>query len=244
MGQVFRRVVVAEGDALDRAGVCAIVRQHVGVSETFCVSSFSELTTALESAVDWCCVALDLSLPGLNGVHGITLLRQQHPSARLIVMSRQTDRATALAAIAAGAHGFVPKDMAVESMAGAFTLVIDGHVFLPDHVAELVGNDAALGESDVLNLETLLTARQQDVLQLLAKGRANKEIARDLGISESTVKVHLVAVFRLLGVRNRVGAARVLQGWMRANEAGPRSALTSSNAPHNRRESDRLSHAA
>jgi DNA-binding NarL/FixJ family response regulator len=132
MGQVFRRVVVAEGDALDRAGVCAIVRQHVGVSETFCVSNFSELTAALESAVDWSCVALDLSLPGLNGVHGITLLRQQHPSARLIVMSRQTDRATALAAIAAGAHGFVPKDMAVESMAGAFTLVIDGHVFLPD----------------------------------------------------------------------------------------------------------------
>jgi DNA-binding NarL/FixJ family response regulator len=244
MGQVFNRVVVAESDALDRAGVCAIIREHLRVSETCCVSDFSELSAALHSAVDWSCIALDLTLAGLNGVHGITLLRQQHPGARFIVLSRQSDRATALAAIAAGAHGFVPKDLSADAMAGAFALVMDGHVFLPDHVAELVGGDAASRDSGALDLDTLLTARQQDVLHLLAKGRANKEIARDLGISESTVKVHLVAVFRLLGVRNRVGAARVLQGWMRANETAPRAAQGSASFAHNRRQSDRLSHAA
>jgi DNA-binding NarL/FixJ family response regulator len=129
-------------------------------------------------------------------------------------------------------QGFIPKAYSPDVMLSAIRLVLAGGVYIPPlllsnaqaqgwqpgdpRVALMAGNSAHGSPSNALDgLRKLLTERQIDVMRLLSQGKPNKLIARDLGISEGTVKIHLAAIFRALNVRNRVEAvvaSRKLQG--------------------------------
>jgi DNA-binding NarL/FixJ family response regulator len=164
------------------------------------------LCTKLGSTTNWAMVVIDTHLLDLSGVASVLQLRQQFPLCRVALMSDYPDRESIIAAIAAGAHGYVPKNIPAEEMANAFKLILDGHVYVPDYLADVSGF-AQNNSADIPQIAAFsLTPRQQDVLEQLHRGLSNKEIANALAISESTVKVHLVSIFRILGVHNRIGA--------------------------------------
>jgi len=170
---------------------------------------------------------IDLTMPGADGYSHIAELRERLPALPIIVLSGVEDPDVMRAAIDLGALGFIPKAYSPDVMLSAVRLVLAGGVFVPQMMLSgmshqpagvpVAAADTAGGarSTSLDQLRGLLTERQIDVLRLLSQGKPNKLIARDLGISEGTVKIHLAAIFRALDVRNRteaVVAARGLAG--------------------------------
>ena len=121
-------------------------------------------------------------------------------------MSGSEQRQDVLDALAAGAFGYIPKSLDPEAMVAAFQQVLNGGIYAPTLLLTEPAKTYEPSPSIDANIIAMLTPRQCDVLRLLGKGQANKEIARALDISEGTVKIHLAAIFRLLDVRNRTEA--------------------------------------
>jgi DNA-binding NarL/FixJ family response regulator len=155
-------------------------------------------------------VLLDMSLPGLSDIPALKRWRADFPAVPVIVLSGAFDPQTVLAAMEAGASGFIPKSSSREVMLRAVRLVLEGGRYLPPDV--LAQPSAAAEPCGRLRptraFETLgLTPRQFDVLRLIAQGKPNKLICRELGLAERTVKVHVTAVLRALKVTSRTQAA-------------------------------------
>ncbi len=150
-------------------------------------------------------VLIDRNLPRMNGLAALPLFRQLLPAARMVVVSADEQAADARAALAAGAHGFLPKSARPSVIQNALKLVLDGSVYVPplllDEQLRAMGADNASAVD-----EHGLTQRQRQVLEKLCAGRSNKEIARDLNLAENTVKVHISAIFRALNVLSRTQA--------------------------------------
>jgi len=156
-------------------------------------------------------VLLDLKIPGVQGLDALDALRRTSPEAPVVVVSGEDDPRVIRAAIERGAMGFVPKASTPEIMIQALRLVLANGVYLPPGVVDLaIPNGAPLpellrGAQGDVQLPGL-TPRQMDVLRCVIQGKANKVIARELDISEATVKAHLSSVLRTLGVNNRTEA--------------------------------------
>jgi DNA-binding NarL/FixJ family response regulator len=144
-------------------------------------------------------VLLDLKMPGADGVAALRGLRESGNPARVLVITSFTEPAAVLPAVRAGAAGYVYKDVDPPALAAAIRAVHAGHVLLHPDVARLL----AAGEAPSAHL----TPRERDVLAGIARGRANREIARDLGLAEKTVKTHVSAILTKLGVQDRTQAA-------------------------------------
>jgi len=152
-------------------------------------------------------VLLDLNLPGLSGIRAVKAWRTQFPAIPVVVLSAATDQQTVLAAIGAGAAGFIPKSSTNQVMQSALRLVLAGGKYLPTEVLSRSGGDP-VASPRALSVEALgLSARQAEVLKLIAKGASNKVICRELGLAERTVKAHVTAVLRALKVTSRTQAA-------------------------------------
>jgi DNA-binding NarL/FixJ family response regulator len=156
-------------------------------------------------------VLLDLDLPGLSGIDALKRWRRQFPDLPVVILSAATDQQTVLAAMGAGAVGFIPKSSSNEVMRNAVRLVMEGGKYLPPQLLSLHQQSAVLPlsrQSRTLSVETLgLTVRQIEVLRLIAKGASNKVICRELGLADRTVKAHVTGVFRALKVTSRTQAA-------------------------------------
>ena len=142
----------------------------------------------------------------MKGAASIRELRHTYALLRCVVMSGSEQRQDVLDALAAGAFGYIPKSLDPEAMVAAIQQVLGGGIYAPTLLltepAETPEPSATIDPA----VMAMLTPRQYDVLRLLGKGQANKEIARALDISEGTVKIHLAAIFRVLEVRNRTEA--------------------------------------
>jgi len=150
-------------------------------------------------------VLVDWRMPGMSGAESLAALRDGFPEAKVAVISAWEERADILAALGAGVHGYIPKSLASAQIAAALQGILDGQIFVPPAMGK---RESAGGESSggfKLDQDKL-TLRQRDVLQELLKGQASKEIARTLDIAEGTVKIHLAAIYRALGVRTRAEA--------------------------------------
>jgi DNA-binding NarL/FixJ family response regulator len=153
---------------------------------------------------------LDLNMPGMSGLDAVRAVRASAPQLPLAVISAEQQAGIADALLQLGVAGFIPKSDPPEVIVSAVRLVLAGGVYVPPHLLNgraVSGPTAAPAGAEAANL----TVRQRDVLRLLAQGMSNKVIARELGVSEGTVKVHLLAVFRALDVRNRTAAVLAAQ---------------------------------
>ena len=154
---------------------------------------------------------LDLVMPGVDGLGALDLLAEAGVSVRALIVTSFGDHHGVAPAIRAGACGYLSKDVEPSALAAAIRAVAAGHVLLsPEAAAELAataqaGANGAAGNGT--NGEPQLTAREREVLRLLAEGRSNREIARDLTVSEKTVKTHVSNVLMKLGVADRTQAA-------------------------------------
>ncbi|WP_052207866.1 LuxR C-terminal-related transcriptional regulator [Sphingopyxis fribergensis] len=205
--------MVWERQLLCRSGLASIIRREF---------SHCDVATAgdAEQALDWLAATgahgmlvldggIDLKFVVPDGIRG---LRRRFPQLSLVIVDWRRDRDAVLRAISDGAHGFVPKDMEQDEMLQAFRQVMAGQVYVPPIVSDVDAETLAKGSSGSHQASiSSLTERQREVLTHMSMGKSNKEIARSLRISESTVKVHVAAAFRLLGVHNRVGAVAALQ---------------------------------
>lgn len=143
-------------------------------------------------------VLMDLRLPKLGGVEAILAIRQLDPAARVIVVTTYDSDEDIHRAIQSGAQSYLLKDMAKAEIVGAIRAVHAGQKVLPPAIADRLA---------ARRRRTELTPRELDVLQLIVKGRSNKEIASGLSIAEDTVKSHLKTLFAKLGVQDRTAAA-------------------------------------
>ena len=150
-------------------------------------------------------VLLDLKMPGLNGLDALAALREAAPGMPLVVLSGESDPGVIRSAIDGGAMGFITKSSTPEVLIQALRLVLAKGVYLP----QLVLDQAYAGGSVPRTASSTLpgiTPRQMDVLRCVIRGQPNKAIARELALSEGTVKAHLSAVFQVLGAHSRTEA--------------------------------------
>jgi len=170
--------------------------------------SFADALKRLDDP-DLTLAIFDLGMPGIAGPHDLMLVRQRRPEVRVVVLTASESRNDILTALSAGVHGFIIKSERTDALLSRLRYVASGEIYVPPIVAEVHG--AADGEPasgyEAEGEELTLSDRQRDVLKGLVKGLSNKEIARQLGLSEGTVKMHIAALFRVLKATNRAHAA-------------------------------------
>ena len=206
------RALIVDDHPLVQAAVANVLAQLLPQMD---IAAVADCETGLELAragPEPDLVLLDLNLPGASGIPALKLWRSRHPATAVVVVSAATDQATVLAAMNAGAAGFIPKSSSNEVMLNALRLVLAGSRYLPPEVlARPAGNQEPARRartSAAPSLESLgLSPRQFEVLKLIAQGAPNKTICRELGLAERTVKAHITAVFRTLKVTSRTQAA-------------------------------------
>ncbi|MDP2571485.1 DNA-binding response regulator [Vibrio sp. vnigr-6D03] len=156
-------------------------------------------------------ILLDLNMPGMGGLNGLLELRNQAPSVPVAIISAETNKQTILQTIAYGAIGFISKSSSREEMTNAFSQIINGNVYLPANIIRATDDTKFSGQRNKepafsADMLSTLTRRQLLVLKSMSQGSANKQIAYDLNISETTVKSHVSAILKKLGVHNRIQA--------------------------------------
>ena len=203
-------ILLVDDHPLLRGGMRFLLRSLDADLEMDEASNGSQaLERVAESSYDL--VLLDLKMPGLNGLDALAALRAAIPGTPLVVLSAEEDPEVVRAAIEGGAMGFIPKSSTPEALIQALRLVLAQGVYLPAAVLDAVDAHSLPGQaSDTSGARgcTLpgLTPRQMEVLRCVIRGKSNKVIARELEVSEGTVKAHLSAVFLALGAHNRTEA--------------------------------------
>lgn len=164
-------------------------------------------------------ILMDLHMPGSAGTATVRAVRARAPQLPVAVVSADEDPAAVAELLRMGVCGFIPKSDSANVIVSAVRLILAGGTYVPPRLvhgdARGAGDDGAGNGTEAGDERLGLTARQHDVLRLLGEGKSNKVIARELGITEGTVKVHLLAVFRALHVRNRTAAVVAAQRYRR-----------------------------
>jgi DNA-binding NarL/FixJ family response regulator len=198
------RALIADDHELFRAGLKAFLEPALAAV----VTEASSLDQALDMiAADGPpdLLILDLKMPGVTGAEAFTALRDGFPDTKVVVMSASEDRNDILSALAGGVHGYIPKSLSAPQIERALKEVLAGRVFVPATLGERDSGPPPKSPAPPVLVHGL-TSRQSDVLSELLKGRSSKEIARALSIAEGTVKIHLAAIYRTVGVRTRAEA--------------------------------------
>jgi len=170
-------------------------------------SLLSEALKLIEGGATFNIVLLDLNLPDVNGLDGLIRLRNLAKDVPILVVSSMADNRMISSVMRAGAQGFVPKHSKRETFLSAFTALARGETFVPSDFVEVpTAPGPGLQSSDILRRLSTLTNQQSRILQLICEGKLNKQIAYDLSIAETTVKAHVTAIMRKLGVQSRTQA--------------------------------------
>lgn len=207
------RVLIAEDHPVVRAGLERLVAAAEGV-QLVGAAPDGERAVALACERRPDVVLMDLQMPGLDGVRATERICAQDPAARVVVLTSFSDRERILAALDAGATGYLLKDAEPEELLRGIRSAAAGESPLAPRVAS-----AVLDERRSERPDQRLSAREREVLAHVAAGLPNKLIARRLAISEKTVKAHLTRVFAVLGVTDRTQAAL----WAQRTGLGPRA---------------------
>lgn len=170
----------------------------------------SEALRMLREGAAFDLVLFDLRLPDAAGVEGLVALRERHPDSPVVIVSADADAPMIMRCLDLGAVGYIPKTLSNEAIRSALRLVASGCPYVPPQVLateqpiRVRTDPVATRSADPRHLG--LTDRQIDVLRLILRGLPNKLICRHLALAEGTVKVHVSAVLRALGARNRTQA--------------------------------------
>lgn len=208
---VASTALVVENQVLCRAGLVALLAEIFPNRNVASVDSRIGAVAWLQRHPHAEMVTIDLTVAESSSFKWVEELTLQFPSVKLVIVDWYRDRKTVFDGLSAGAVGFISKDLDRHDMIRAFKAILADQVYVPPftgkHSPVEVVNAPLSTDRDYDGL----TDRQREVLAHLATGKSNKEIARALRISECTVKVHVAATFRQLGVRNRVSAVAALQ---------------------------------
>ena len=223
-----RIALVVDDDEFFRMALRTILTNEIGCSEVIEAACFDEALERLSDQAGISFALFDLSMPGISTPANLKVIRESFPSVRVVVVSASNSRRDVLIALEAGVHGYVPKSLGIAEVTAALKAVFEGAVYVPSFLSEISPDTE---EANLTSAETsaavpeavlhALTPRQQDVLHLIVRGDSNKEIARALNLGEGTVKVHVAALFRNLGVNSRAAAAAAGARLISAAGKGP-----------------------
>ncbi|MEN1727061.1 MAG: response regulator transcription factor [Pseudomonadota bacterium] len=203
------RVIVADDHPLFREALSLALTTALGGAEIIQADDMASLETAAQSHSDADLVLLDLHMPGVQGFSALIYLRAHHPELPVCVISANNNVVVIQRAMDHGAAAFIHKSASVDTIREALESVLAGNLWNPNdgNVSEATQAD----ELDTAERISELTPQQFRVLMMVAEGMLNKQIAYDLDISEATVKAHMTAIFRKLGVTNRTQAVLLAQ---------------------------------
>ena len=199
-------VLLVDDHPVVRSGLAGLLASHPEVEvvgEAADGAEAVEKASALAPAV----VLMDISMPGVDGIEATRRLSDSGFAGAVVMLTSFSDKTRVTEALRAGAIGYLLKDCEPDEVVAAIRAAANGHSPLDPRVA------GALLPSRTAEPGAELSAREREVLDLVAEGLANKQIARRLGIAERTVKVHVGNVFRRIGVADRTSAAL----WARDN---------------------------
>lgn len=214
-------ILIADDHALIRDGLKPFLHQVAGdvtIHEAAGLEEAQEI--AVRQALDL--MLLDLRMPGMNGAESLHQICAAYPQTRVVVLSGTVNGRVVGEALRAGAAGYLPKALHGETMMHALRLIISGGTYFPSaalasgcdddsdgRAAEARADGPPVQGGRAADLDPRfagLTPREREILTLLAQGRANKDIARELALTEITIKSHLRSVYRKIGVTNRTQA--------------------------------------
>ena len=222
------RVVIVDDHPLFRQGVRYTLETS---GEFIVVGEAADGQHALQMAETLApdVMLIDINLPGLNGLEVARLIRRRQPQTGIIVVTVYEDDEQLFNAIKVGAAAYSPKDISPEQLLQITRLVAQGHYLINENVLSrpFVASrvlrqfrEMASGDEENGPMFAPLTGREVEILDCIARGRSNKQIAMDLGISDQTVKNHITAILRKLNVNDRTQAViyAMRHGWIKVGE--------------------------
>ena len=224
------RVMIVDDHSLLRGGIRRVLEAEADLEVVAEASDGKEgLSLALEMEPD--IILMDINLPIMNGLQATREIKSLRPDIGVVVFTAYHDETQALHAIQAGASAYFPKDVTAAELVGAIREVSHGNYVIDDAVLSkpqvakwLLSQFQAIApiqaEEDADEMFLPLSPREMEILQLIARGMSNKEIARELGISRQTVKNHMTSILRKLAVNDRTQAAlyALRRGWIRLQD--------------------------
>jgi two-component system nitrate/nitrite response regulator NarL len=198
---VIDKIIIADDHPLFREGISRIIRR-IMPGKIVEVADADALWSEVELQPSPTVLILDLIFPGFEGATSVAKLRKSYPCTAIIVISMNDEKSTANQMMDAGANGFISKSVAPDEMMRAVNQIIEGDL------VRCLSSDSTDGTEKSAPMDDL-PPRHMDVLVRLAQGKTNKEIARDLDISPFTVRAHMSALFRNLGVSTRSAAVAI-----------------------------------
>jgi DNA-binding NarL/FixJ family response regulator len=208
-----RTALIADDDELVRVALASVLKSELGFEHVIEVGSLDEALDRLGQGDPVGIALFDLAMPGMESAASLLAVRECFPDLRVAVVSSSSRRFDILLALSAGVHGYVPKMLGLKEITNAIRQIVSGSIYVPMSLADISAEQVPVSigpmapRHDPSSVDLPLTTRQREVLRLLVEGRTNKEIARALDLSLGTVKIHLTAVFRTLGVTTRAAAA-------------------------------------
>lgn len=201
------RVLVVDDHTLFRSGVIALLSRQPDVEVVGeAADGLEGVKRAKQLAPD--IVLMDLHMPGIAGKEALKLLAEEVPEAKVLMLTVSEDAQDLLDCLRAGAAGYLLKNADIEALVGALRQAYDGDsVVSPEMTSKLVQGIRAPARNPVATAMASLSGREREVLQHVARGASNKEIARRLDLAESTVKIHMQHILRKLHLQSRVQAA-------------------------------------
>ncbi len=197
------RILIADDHDLLRDTLVIYLDNESGF-ETETAPDFGTALEKVRATPDFDLVLLDFSMPGMNGLEGLEIMRAEPGAAHVAIISGTANREVAEQVLASGAAGFLPKTLSAKSLVNAVRFMSMGEQYAPLDFLRASDDDA-----EAHPLVEKLSRREYEVLEGLTQGKSNKEIARDLDIREPTVKLHVKTLYRKIGASNRTQAAMI-----------------------------------
>ena len=206
------KLLIIEDHALVREGLVQTLRQLADEVEISAVADYDGAVALLEK---WSCfdlILLDLGLPGIDGLSCLKAFRKRYPALPVVILSAFDDAQTVSKAMKIGAASFVPKTYSSERLLTVLHEVLAGEVFTPEPVpaVSVAISPPLKAGGGVDPADFGLSERLAEVLGLMASGKSNRDIAKLLGLTEGTVKVHMTRIFKALRVTSRTQAMVVV----------------------------------
>ena len=214
------KFLVVDDHALIRDAMRGVLKELEGGATVLEAASARQAMDLIPQHPDLALILLDLQLPDRDGIEAMGELRELYPAISVVMLSAFNDRDNVVRALDNGALGFIPKTDSREILLGALRLILAGGIYIPPEILTLgpamtAASDGATAAKRPSPAELGLTARQVDVLALMMEGKNNKLICRALELAEPTVKNHVSAILKALGVTNRTEAVLAVAalGW-------------------------------
>ncbi len=201
------KILIVDDHGVVREGLATVLRSALPNVQVLQAADRESALAAAASHPDIALVLMDLALPDSTGLTAVEDFLAAHPATPLVVVSSSEAPADVRAALELGALGYVAKSANTSTLSAAVRLVLSGEVYVPPFMARAEQTAPPLRPAAL----QALTERQHAVLDMVRAGASNKQIAYRLGVTEGTVKAHLTAIFRTLGVATRDEAARLIE---------------------------------